>query len=67
MPNYDGYNVLIHLKPLLNARRHENMACELSRDIVVPEFDPKEATVMPIVSFNPVDKYLSSLRVRIFI
>ncbi|KAJ8928394.1 hypothetical protein NQ314_019059 [Rhamnusium bicolor] len=63
IPNFDGYNVLIHLRPLLNPRRHEQILFTSPENrIVVEKYSPGNDDKLPIVDFNPVEKYLTTLR-----
>lgn len=63
IPNFDGYNVLIHLKPLVNSRRLEQIVfANVENRTVVEKYKPVEDGKLPIVDFNPVEKYLSTLR-----
>ncbi|XP_025834948.1 nucleolar protein 6 [Agrilus planipennis] len=67
VPNMDGYNLLIHLKPLLNSRRNESIdECNKKhlkkskcKNVFTKNYDK---FAIPIVGFNPVDLYLSELR-----
>nr|XP_023013750.1 nucleolar protein 6 [Leptinotarsa decemlineata] len=61
VPNFEGYNVLIHLRPLLNPRRHEQLFENLERT-VVEKYKASKDDKLPIVNFNPVDIYLRTLR-----
>jgi U3 small nucleolar RNA-associated protein 22 len=63
IPNLDGYDVLIQLRPLLNPVRHEQViGDELEGQVVVKDFDAGESTKLPITGFNPVQCYLRELR-----
>lgn len=62
-PNLEGYNVLIHLRPLLNPRRHEELLFEkIERRIIVEKYKESDDNKIPITGFNPVEKYLKTLR-----
>lgn len=64
VPNLVGYNVMIHLKPLMNSRRHEQ--CVGNENVAVVQlnaFDVKKSCKIPIVNFNPIESYLKELRV----
>lgn len=65
IPNLAGYNVLIHLKPLMNPRRHEQ--CFGNENVSITQLAPYNAersTKIPIVDFNPIEIYMQELRVK---
>lgn len=63
IPNFDGYNVLIHLKPSINPRRYEQIVfANAEHRTVVEKYKAADDDKLPIVDFNPVEKYLSVLR-----
>ncbi|CAH1153543.1 unnamed protein product [Phaedon cochleariae] len=62
-PNLDGFNVVIHIQPLLNTRIHEALVLStITNRIVVEKYKTTEDDKIPIVGFDPVEKYLSTLR-----
>ncbi|EFA06414.1 nucleolar protein 6 [Tribolium castaneum] len=63
IPNLEGYDVIIHLRPLLNPVRHEQVTGDESEgQIVLEEFNRNESTKIPVTGFNPVQLYLAELR-----
>lgn len=63
IPNFDGYNLLIHLNPSINARRLEQIVfANAENRTVVEKYKPKRSDRLPIVDFDPVEKYLTTLR-----
>lgn len=63
IPNLDGYNVLIHLRPSMNPRRHEELTFDVVEGrIIVEKYKASEDDKIPITDFNPVEKYLKTLR-----
>lgn len=64
-PNLDGYNVIIHLRDSLNARRKESIKLIEKTVEHVEEYDPSKTAEIPIVNFNPVNFYLKELRVSL--
>ncbi|GLV36428.1 Maternal transcript 89Ba [Carabus blaptoides fortunei] len=60
-PNLTGYNVVIHLQPLLNPRRHEAIISDFESKLL-PKYEENKEDRIPIVKFNPVDLYLRDLR-----
>lgn len=62
-PNLEGYNVLIHLRPFLNPRRYEELLFDnVENRIIVEKYKQSEDNKIPITDFNPVEKYLKTLR-----
>nr|CAH7712161.1 unnamed protein product [Callosobruchus chinensis] len=62
-PNLEGYNALIHLDPEMNSRRYEELVFGKVEDrIVVEKYRKLEDEKIPIVNFDPVKKYLDTLR-----
>ncbi|XP_011302572.1 nucleolar protein 6 [Fopius arisanus] len=62
-PTTGGYDILIHVKAELNARRPQ----ALDLDGSLPQskrrpYKPHPNVTIPIIGFNPVDKYLEELR-----
>lgn len=63
IPNFDGYNVLIHLKPSINPRRYEQIVFATVEDrTVVEKYKGSDDDKLPILDFSPIEKYLSILR-----
>ncbi|CAH0552232.1 unnamed protein product [Brassicogethes aeneus] len=62
LPNWQGYNLLIQLNPLLNSRRHERILNSDESKILIEKYDPKVNSKIPICDFNPVEIYLEELR-----
>ena len=63
-PPLEAYDVLIHLLPKQNSRRHEavDLKCEeQNRRLEAYRREPGEK--IPITGFNPVDCFLAELRV----
>lgn len=63
LPNFEGYNVLIHLKPLLIARKDEYIGNENPSTVQILQYKEEEDEKLPIVNFDPVQEYLRELRV----
>ncbi|CAG9764718.1 unnamed protein product [Ceutorhynchus assimilis] len=61
-PNMEGYNLLIHLRPLLNPRRHEQIDNPADSKIVLEKYEQHKNEKIPIAGFNPVHSYLKALR-----
>ncbi|XP_066143685.1 nucleolar protein 6 isoform X2 [Euwallacea fornicatus] len=61
-PNMEGYHLLIHLKPLLNPRRHEAIDTSNDSKIVLEAYEKDSNEKIPINDFNPVALYLKDLR-----
>ncbi|XP_019866147.2 nucleolar protein 6 isoform X2 [Aethina tumida] len=61
-PNWQGYNLLIHLNSSANPRVHEQIIPPLKTGIFVEKYDPKKKSKIPITNFNPVELYLKELR-----
>lgn len=61
----DGYNILIHIKPLLNPRRYQEVDLTNKNQyrIELPKFEENENVKIPVVGFNPVAIYVQELRV----
>lgn len=67
-PNLDGYNIIIHLKPLLNPRRYQDVNLNNDEKLkITNDYEKRDDEKIPVVDFNPVDLYLKELRVRILI
>lgn len=63
LSNLEGYNVLIHLRPLFNPRRHEGIIFEnVDSRIIVEKYKESNNNKIPITGFNPVEIYLNVLR-----
>ncbi|KAF2885231.1 hypothetical protein ILUMI_20950 [Ignelater luminosus] len=64
IPNLEGYNLLIHIKPLMNPRRYQrlNYPNAESSKVQLEKYDKDQSTKMPVVDFNPIEKYLTELR-----
>lgn len=62
-PNWQGYNLLIHLNSSVNPRVHEQITPPLKTGIFVEKYDSKKKSKIPITNFNPVELYLKELRV----
>ncbi|XP_018576500.1 nucleolar protein 6 [Anoplophora glabripennis] len=63
IPNFNGYNVLIHLKSAINSRRLEQIVfANVENRTIVEKYKQSDADKLPIVDFSPVEKYLSTLR-----
>ncbi|XP_044265775.1 nucleolar protein 6 [Tribolium madens] len=63
IPNLEGYDIIIYLRPLLNPVRHEQVSGDGSEgQIVLEEFNKNESTKIPITGFNPIQLYLTELR-----
>ncbi|RZC39988.1 nucleolar protein 6 [Asbolus verrucosus] len=63
VPNLEGFNVIIHLRPLLNPVRHEQViGDELEGQVHLKAFNAEESTKVPVTDFNPVQLYLRDLR-----
>ncbi|KAF7272687.1 hypothetical protein GWI33_014551 [Rhynchophorus ferrugineus] len=61
-PNMEGYNLIIHLKPEVNARRYESIGSNKEGQVLLEPFVQKEDMDIPLFDFNPVDLYLDELR-----
>ncbi|XP_066258902.1 nucleolar protein 6 [Euwallacea similis] len=61
-PNMEGYHLLIHLKPLLNPRRHEAIDTSNDSKIVLEAYEKNSNEKIPINGFDPVALYLKDLR-----
>ncbi|XP_050311555.1 nucleolar protein 6 [Anthonomus grandis grandis] len=61
VPKLEGFNVLIHLRPQMNPRRHEQLINNDDK-IQVQEYKHHKGEKIPIIGFNPVDFYLETLR-----
>ncbi|VEN62255.1 unnamed protein product [Callosobruchus maculatus] len=62
-PNLEGYNALIHLNPEMNSRRYEELVFDKVEDrIVIEKYRKLDDEKIPIVNFDPVKKYLDTLR-----
>ncbi|KAI4467621.1 nucleolar rna-associated protein [Holotrichia oblita] len=63
IPTLQGYDVLIYLKTTLNPLSHQNTFLYNSLDrSYIERYDKTVSTKMPVVDFNPVDKYIQELR-----
>lgn len=60
-PNLTGYNLLIHLRPLLNPRRHEQVDGVGDSKIVLEPYKHHPKEKIPITNWDPVELYLRSL------
>ncbi|KAK9869244.1 hypothetical protein WA026_002994 [Henosepilachna vigintioctopunctata] len=65
IPNINGFNCVLHLRSLINPRRHERIL-NVETDGKVPFSEPtKEAEEnMPVIDFDPVQMYLKELRIN---
>lgn len=65
VPSLSGYNAVIYVKHLMNARRHEKLDFEKKGDykLVLEPYVEDEGNKIPVVDFNPIDCYLTELRV----
>ncbi|KAJ8917111.1 hypothetical protein NQ315_012601 [Exocentrus adspersus] len=63
IPNFQGYNVVIHLEATANPRRYEQIVFAKAEDrIVVEKYQQVSNGKLPVVGFDPVEKYLETLR-----
>ncbi|CAG9857139.1 unnamed protein product [Phyllotreta striolata] len=62
LPNFEGYNVLIHLKPSMVPRRFERISYGTVDRKVVDKYKLSKDDRIPIVDFDPVRDYLEALR-----
>ncbi|XP_060535133.1 nucleolar protein 6 isoform X3 [Cylas formicarius] len=62
LANWEGYELLIHLKPVMNPRRHEEVNDDGNSKIELQEYKHTENEKIPIVDFDPVQIYLNILR-----
>lgn len=60
-PNLTGYNLLIHLRPLLNPRRHEQVDGVGDSKIVLEPYKHHPKEKIPITNWDPVELYLRTL------
>lgn len=60
-PNLTGYNLLIHLRPLLNPRRHEQVDGVGDSKIVLEPYKHHPKEKIPITNWDPVQLYLRTL------
>ncbi|XP_030756647.1 nucleolar protein 6 [Sitophilus oryzae] len=61
-PNMDGYNLIIHLNPQFNSRRHENTSDLNEQQVILEKYVKRDIENIPFVEFSPVDEYLKELR-----
>lgn len=64
VPNFQGYDLLIHLKPKFNPLSSVKVTANGEAHNV--DKNGKNFSLVPIVDFNPVEIYLAELRVKIF-
>lgn len=64
IPNLNGYNVLIHLAPLLNPNTHQQISINhTNSNLKTNTYQENSRDKIPIIDFNPVELYLKELRV----
>ncbi|XP_044746051.1 nucleolar protein 6-like [Coccinella septempunctata] len=61
LPNTDGFDCILHLKLLLNPRRHEQISIINPSKMIFKKPEGKEE-YLPVIKFNPVEMYLEKLR-----
>lgn len=64
-PNLSGYNLLIHLRPLLNPKRHEQVEGIGDSKIVLEAYQHHPKEKIPITGWDPVESYLRTLWVSL--
>ncbi|KRT80862.1 hypothetical protein AMK59_5943 [Oryctes borbonicus] len=68
VPNLQGYDVLIYLKDSINPTLYQSLFLNdrLDRQYI-ERYDKSNSNKVPVIDFNPIDKYLKELRVILII
>ncbi|XP_057665867.1 nucleolar protein 6 [Diorhabda carinulata] len=63
LPNFEGYDVLIHLKSSINTRNYQRLNFStVENRIVLEKYKISKKDKIPVVDFDPVGIYLDILR-----
>ncbi|GJQ76288.1 hypothetical protein Trydic_g2017 [Trypoxylus dichotomus] len=63
VPNLQGYDVLIYLRDSMNPVSYQNLFLNCQSDKqYIERYDKEVSNKIPVIDFNPVEKYIKELR-----
>lgn len=63
VPSLEGYDIIIHMKGSINSRKHEQIdSIKRHQRLVLDKYVSSKEPLIPIVNFDPIQRYLQKLR-----